>query len=93
MVSRGAAPLPVEALAAGAELSIVLDALAGAYDFIWVKAGVPAEDELFRALAAEADLVVLAAAPGEPRAESAARPGFGWRARDVLVIGSARRAA
>ncbi|WP_374306218.1 hypothetical protein [Methylocella sp.] len=91
LVGRGAGALPPEALVAGAELSAILDALSGAYDFIWLAAAGEPQDESFEALAAQADVVALFSAPQAPRPLGQAALSAGWRARDVLVIGAPGR--
>ena len=88
LVGRGAGVLPPEAFVAGAELSAILDALSGAYDFIWLAAAGEPQDESFEALAAQADVVALFSAPQAPRPLGQAPLNAGWRARDVLVIGA-----
>ncbi|PNG26720.1 hypothetical protein [Methylocella silvestris] len=84
-----------QAAAPGADLSIILQALEGAYDFIWLTVSALGEEDIIRALSAEADFVVLTAA-AEPREAVIVGSGAnlaGWRAKNVLVIGAPKKSS
>jgi Mrp family chromosome partitioning ATPase len=86
VISAGRDNGPIELSGMGA----ILDALAGAYDFIWLAAPALDADDTARTLAAGADFFVLAA-PARPRGGAIAMAEAELRAcgaRDILVIGA-----
>ncbi|ACK50825.1 lipopolysaccharide biosynthesis protein [Methylocella silvestris BL2] len=92
---RGRQGVSPEAAAPGAELSIILQALEGAYDFIWLTVSALEREDMIRTLSGEADFVVLTAA-AEPREAVIVGSGAnlaGWRAKNVLVIGAPKQSS